>query len=101
MNLEYGLTFFHFNRRFIHYVTNETWAKGGIHDSDNATSRRIDLEMKRKLRRGRYTDLNLYFQSQYFNNTEFYGYCTFPMPGIVVNSDNFFTDGCNIDQKTL
>jgi hypothetical protein len=101
MNEAYGLTFFHFNLRDIDYRTNNTWARGGLHDSPNATDQAIDMDMKRALRRGGYTDLNLYLQSQFEDKSKFIGYCTFPDVGIAVNSTEFFRDGCNIDQKSL
>jgi Pregnancy-associated plasma protein-A len=101
MNLNYGLTFFHFNLLGIDYTVNNTWADGGVPDSEDPLSVQVDLEMKRKLRRGNYAALNLYFQSRYEAGTTWYGYCTFPEADIVTNSTQFYQDGCSVDQKTL
>jgi hypothetical protein len=52
MNVNYGLTFFHFNLREVDYVTNDSWASGGLYNSGNATDVAVDLDMKRTLSRG-------------------------------------------------
>jgi pregnancy-associated plasma protein-A len=101
MNLNFGLTFFHFNLREINYRTNNSWARGGRWDSQIDKEVAVDLEMKRELRRGGYTALNIYFQSQFENETTYIGYATFPEAGIAINSTEFFRDGCNVDQKSL
>jgi Pregnancy-associated plasma protein-A len=102
MNLNYGLTFFHFNLREVHYHMNISWARGGKADPlEDPAGSVIDLDMKRAMRRGSYTSLNIYFQSQYNATTGNLGFCSYPMPGVIPNSTDFFRDGCNVDQLGL
>lgn len=71
-----------FALRGLEFISNDTWATGGD-----------DLAMKRSLRKGSYTSLNIYFQSNLQGNV--LGKCT--LPGIVYpDTDLWYADGCTV-----
>jgi hypothetical protein len=57
-----------------------------------------DLAMRKKLRKGDYKTLNLYFQTDAAEGI--YGLCYYPRE-VKPNSDEFFVDGCNMQHTTL
>ncbi|KIW18294.1 hypothetical protein PV08_02582 [Exophiala spinifera] len=82
-------------------VTNDTWARNGD-----------DANMKRALRRGTYSALNVYYQSllQADSNTPglpagsvLLGFCTLPVAGVYAGMDPaaYALDGCNILSATM
>ncbi|KAL6243536.1 hypothetical protein RBB50_009529 [Rhinocladiella similis] len=85
----------------IDRVTNDTWARNGD-----------DTNMKRTLRRGTYSALNVYYQSLLQSDTNtpglpagstLLGFCTLPMSGVYagVNPAAYVLDGCNILSGTM
>lgn len=80
----YGISF---ALREVNFVVDDAWARG-----------LNELSMKRSLRRGSYTSLNIYFHTDLPGDS--LGKCT--MPGKVApNSDPFFSDGCNVAAGTV
>lgn len=82
-------------------TTNDLWARNGD-----------DLAMKRALRRGSYSSLNIYFQSQLRSNdgspdspsgSTLLGFCTLPAAGITPSTrpSLYAADGCNILSATM
>jgi hypothetical protein len=81
-------------------TTNTTWASNGD-----------DLAMKRALRQGPYSALNLYFQSRLQSNGDdglapgqtLLGYCSLPFDDITTSTpaDVYVDDGCNILSATM
>jgi hypothetical protein len=70
---------------------NDTWARSDYIGNP------IDLDMKRKLRKGDYKTLNLYFLSDYLSGpTRALGYCTLPE-----SPPSILADGCSIDSTTM
>lgn len=85
----------------IDRTTNDTWAANGD-----------DLAMKRTLRRGTYSALNIYYQSQLQTTSEtpgvptgalLLGFCSLPTAGVTRSTlpDSYVVDGCNILSGTL
>ena len=90
-----------FNLRGFDRRTNDTWARNGD-----------DLAMKRALRRGKYSSLNIYYQSklQATPNTPgipagsiLLGFCSLPATGIrtTTAASVYVLDGCNILSSTM
>ncbi|KAG5989994.1 hypothetical protein E4U54_004197, partial [Claviceps lovelessii] len=86
-------------------VLSETYASIGIAFVHKDTSWTIhpnwskdnDEEgMKRSLRRGTYSDLNLYFLKELTGPPGTLGYCNFPAGDVTPTSLLFFLDGCNL-----
>lgn len=71
----------HFNLRGTDRTVNTSWARDGN-----------ELAMKRALRKGGYSALNLYFQQEIGGNL---GYCYFPTT-VTSGSSAFYQDGCSI-----
>ena len=84
---------------------NDTWAKDGA-----------DADMKSALRRGNYSTLNIYFQSDLSNiaagqSSQLLGYCTLPTNVTYVPcstcapreypAQDYVMDGCNIHAGTM
>lgn len=80
---------------------NDTWAANGD-----------DVTMKRALRRGTYSALNIYYQSQLQTTSEtpgvpagaiLLGFCSLPAAGVTrtTTPDSYVIDGCNILSGTL
>lgn len=81
-----------FNLINVTWNTNDAWAMG-----DKA----VDKEMKRALRQGSYSTLNLYFQTDLVGGV--LGQCTLPT-NIADGKENpsvYFSDGCNINAHTM
>ncbi|KAK6369893.1 uncharacterized protein PV06_01761 [Exophiala oligosperma] len=85
----------------IDRVANDTWARNGD-----------DTGMKRSLRKGNYSALNVYYQSLLQANANtpgvpagstLLGFCTLPVSGIVAGVDPsaYVIDGCNILSGTM
>lgn len=71
-----------FALRGLEFIANDTWASGAD-----------ELTMKQTLRKGPYTALNIYFQSNLEGNV--LGKCT--LPGIVYpDTDLWYSDGCTV-----
>lgn len=90
MNGAYGKYGISFALQSIDFTVNDEYAKG-----------KPDTFMpaKRKLRKGSYRDLNLYFVSNLYKNL--LGYCYFPTGNAPRGSDNFIRDGCVILADTI
>ncbi|KAF2815557.1 extracellular metalloprotease [Mytilinidion resinicola] len=82
-------------------VMNSNYAPYGISFSLAGTDKTVDaswavdgaeLAMKKKLRKGDYKALNVYFQKEIGGNL---GYCYFP-DSVSTGSDDFYYDGCSI-----
>lgn len=78
-------------------TTNTTWAQNGD-----------DFNMKASLRRGSYSSLNLYFQTQLAHDpaspstSQFLGFSSLPdNSGKAPRSQAYITDGCNIHAGTM
>lgn len=83
-------------------TTNDSWA-----------ANQDDLAMKRRLRTGSYSALNIYFQTrlQATKNTPgnspigtiLLGYCALPVSGVAASTkkESYIADGCNILSRTL
>lgn len=80
---------------------NDTWAANGD-----------DIGMKRALRRGTYSALNIYYQSQLQATSDtpgvpagavLLGFCSLPAAGVTraTPADNYVIDGCNILSGTM
>lgn len=81
MNSDYADTGFNFTLVDIDWTVNAQWASNN--DDTN-----IALEMKKKLRKGNYNALNMYFSNPW-------SFCTFPM-SVQAGSDDFYRDGCSV-----
>jgi hypothetical protein len=82
MNDNYASTGISFSLKNITRTVNTRWATDGA-----------ELAMKKELRQGDYSALNVYFQTE---ASGYLGYCYFPEPDIVQGSDDFYLDGCTI-----
>ncbi|KAF5638493.1 metalloprotease MEP1 [Fusarium tjaetaba] len=72
------------------YTTNSKWAGGGD-----------EIGMRRELRQGDYSTLNLYFvDTARLGSTSALGYCTFPS-NTTTGSDVFIRDGCVIEAQSV
>ena len=56
--------------------------------------------MKKKLRKGTYQDLNLYYIKN-FQTSGTAGYCYYPIDNIVPGSDAWFLDGCTMNHDVI
>ncbi|CEJ90352.1 hypothetical protein VHEMI06143 [[Torrubiella] hemipterigena] len=81
LNNGYKNTGFQFSLKGTDWTINQQWASNGN-----------DLAMKKKLRKGNYKTLNLYFQKDLQGLN---GYCYYPAK-VTPNTDAFFRDGCNV-----
>ena len=82
-------------------ITNDTWASNGD-----------DLGMKTALRKGSYSSLNIYFQSQLqaganrpgvAAGSTLLGFCSPPASGVISSTPAYYyvTDGCNVLSGTM
>ncbi|KAL6708356.1 hypothetical protein ACN47E_003280 [Coniothyrium glycines] len=85
----YGITF---NLVNVTWSTNDKWAVGATDD---------DNDMKKTLRQGTYSTLNLYFQTDLAGGV--LGRCT--LPSAINNGKTdptvYFNDGCNVNAHTM
>jgi hypothetical protein len=81
-----------FNLINVTWTVNDAWAIGEKADDD---------EMKKSLRQGTYTTLNLYFQTDLAGGV--LGRCTLPSSVAANKADpaTYFTDGCNVNANTM
>jgi hypothetical protein len=86
MNEAYAPHSIHFNLISTDYTINSGWAVDGN-----------ELAMKRALRKGDYSALNLYFQREIGGN---FGYCYYPTTASS-GSTAFYRDGCSILYSTV
>lgn len=84
LNSDYVPTGFQFELKDIDWTVNARWA------ADEDTS-----AMRRKLRKGNYGTLNLYFQDSFVG-----GYCHFPQD-TQTGSSTYWEDGCYISFRTV
>ncbi|OTA99080.1 hypothetical protein M426DRAFT_68492 [Hypoxylon sp. CI-4A] len=82
MNEDYGVHGITFNLVDTDYTVNTNWAADGS-----------ELAMKRALRKGSYSDLNIYFLGNLGGGL--LGYCYFPVETSEGSTD-FYLDGCTI-----
>ena len=95
LNTQYAPFGIVFDLLSITRTTNTAWA-----------SNQNDLAMKRALRRGTYSALNVYFQSSLQETSSgltLLGFCTLPSAGITTATppDSYVDDGCNILSSTI
>jgi hypothetical protein len=76
----------HFNLISTDYTVNSGWASDGN-----------ELAMKRALRKGDYSSLNVYFQREIGGN---FGYCYYPT-STSTGSTQYYLDGCSILYSTV
>ncbi|KAI8943761.1 hypothetical protein NX059_001737 [Plenodomus lindquistii] len=92
LNESYNPYSISFNLINVTWTTNEDWATGGP-DPDTA--------MKKALRQGTYSTLNLYFQTDLAGGS--LGKCT--LPSAVANGKSdptvYWSDGCNVNARTM
>ena len=92
MNSAYNTHDIYFTLRKSDFTTNDKWAAGAT-DSD-------DMAMKKALRQGSYSSLNLYFQSDLAGGV--LGKCTLPTDvGKSPAKSAYAVDGCNIAAGTV
>jgi len=77
---------FTFTLKGTDFTINTSWADDGN-----------ELAMKRQLRKGTYSDLNVYFHRNLGGN---FGYCYFPT-NVASGSSDFYYDGCSILYTTV
>ncbi|KAK6954583.1 hypothetical protein Daesc_004550 [Daldinia eschscholtzii] len=82
MNADYGVHGITFNLVDTDWTVNRNWAADGD-----------ELGMKRALRKGTYSDLNIYFLGDLGGGL--LGYCYFP-DNVSEGSSDFYLDGCTI-----
>ncbi|KAI4111014.1 MAG: hypothetical protein LQ345_006899 [Seirophora villosa] len=82
MNRSYGPSGIAFTLISSDFTVNDRWATGNY-----------DTEMKPKLRKGTYQDLNVYFLSDLGGGL--LGICNFPQ-NVSPGTANFYRDGCNV-----
>ncbi|RSL80500.1 hypothetical protein BHE90_001263 [Fusarium euwallaceae] len=91
MNESYGPHGVNFRLVDTSFTTNANWAAGNG-----------EVAMKRQLRKGDYSTLNLYFVDvAKLDGFEALGYCHFPEPGVTAGSTTFIKDGCVIVAETV
>ncbi|KAJ4322463.1 hypothetical protein N0V84_004819 [Fusarium piperis] len=91
MNESYGPHGVTFNLVDTTFTTNANWAAGNG-----------EVAMKRQLRKGDYSTLNLYFVDvAKLDGFEALGYCHFPESGVTAGSTTFIKDGCVIVAETV
>ncbi|KAK6342929.1 hypothetical protein TWF718_008307 [Orbilia javanica] len=88
MNQHYKQTGIRFNLKETTKTINSEWATA-IYDEDDKT---VELAMKKKLRKGGYAALNMYFRPL---AQGLLGVCVFP-EDIEKDSDDFWLDGCQV-----
>jgi hypothetical protein len=101
MNFAYSKSRFQFRLDGVDRTQNDDWAFGG-----DPNFSPFDAQMKRTLRNGTYSTLNIYFQSGFLNSTKsvglpfgFIGHCSFPLVNLINRHApaDFTLDGCNVD----
>ncbi|KAM0243083.1 hypothetical protein ACHAP5_006964 [Fusarium lateritium] len=91
LNDAYGSHGVTFNLIDSTFTTNANWAAGNG-----------EVAMKRQLRQGDYSTLNLYFTDvAKLDGYEALGYCYFPEPNVSTGSTTFIKDGCVIVAQTV
>ncbi|KAK2591340.1 hypothetical protein QQS21_010964 [Conoideocrella luteorostrata] len=90
MNADYRNMGFQFSLKSIDYTVNKDWASG-----------KNDMAMKKKLRKGNYKTLNLYYVNTVRSSTsgQINGQCYFPTSG--AKGDVLTRDGCTIRQDQM
>ncbi|CAJ2506506.1 Uu.00g006360.m01.CDS01 [Anthostomella pinea] len=83
MNADYSPHGITFNLVSTDWTVNANWAADGA-----------ELAMKKALRKGTYSDLNVYFLGALGDGL--LGYCYFPVAGVTTGSSDFYYDGCSI-----
>lgn len=86
LNEAYAPHSIHFNLIETDYTVNSNWANDGA-----------ELAMKRALRKGGYSALNIYFLRDASGNL---GYCYYPV-ATSAGSNDFYYDGCSIYYATV
>lgn len=87
MNSAFAPQSIHFNLRGTDRTINANWASDGN-----------ELAMKRALRKGTYSALNIYFLKSVGGA---FGYCYFPTGGASPGSNTFYQDGCSVLSSTV
>jgi hypothetical protein len=100
MNKAYSKTRFSFRLDGTDRTNNTDWTKANPAAKGDTEASKWDKAMKKFLRKGSYTTLNLYFQADLLAVNDFYGYSSWP-PTARSPAAKFVSDGCNIDIATL
>lgn len=96
MNKGYAGTGFSFELKDTDYTVNDEWAAIDVTGSDDS----VMMEMKNKLRKGTYSELNVYFISELANGI--LGMCEFPTKEIDTSDPTSYAfDGCLVHGGTL
>jgi hypothetical protein len=96
MNKGYEGSGFSFELKDTDYTTNDAWAAIDVTGSDDS----VMMEMKNALRKGSYSELNVYFISELANGI--LGMCEFPTKEIDASDPTSFAfDGCLVHAGTL
>lgn len=85
MNTRYAPHGISFTQAGADWTVNSGWATDGS-----------ELTMKKALRKGTYSDLNLYF----VQSMDYLGYCYFPV-STSTGTEDFYLDGCTILSTTV
>ncbi|KAF3940984.1 Ulilysin [Dactylella cylindrospora] len=93
MNDHYKSTGISFNLKETTKTVNKEWATFSVDGGSDAT----ELEMKKKLRKGGYDALNVYFRPL---ADGLLGICVFP-EDVEEGSDEFYLDGCQVLHSTV
>lgn len=96
MNEGYAGTGFSFELVDTDFTVNDAWSEIDVTQSDDS----VMMEMKNKLRKGSYSELNVYFISDLANGI--LGMCEFPTKEIDASDPSSFAfDGCLVHGGTL
>jgi len=98
LSADFATSYISFNLRGVTRTVNRTWA---LDDSSQ-----VDLEMKKALRRGTYSTLNIYFLTSIGvsdSGGTLRGDCTLPKAAAEVQpgSSRFYRDGCTVLSYTV
>jgi hypothetical protein len=96
MNQGYAGSGFSFELKDIDYTANDEWAEIDVTSADDS----VMMAMKNKLRKGKYSELNMYFIENLANGI--LGMCEFPTKEIDASDPSSYSfDGCLVHAGTL
>ncbi|KAF3089760.1 hypothetical protein TWF569_001523 [Orbilia oligospora] len=93
MNQDYKQTGIKFDLKETTRTVNKEWATAAVDENDTT----VELAMKKKLRKGGYSALNVYFRPL---GDGLLGICVFP-EDVEEGSDEFWLDGCQVLHSTV
>ncbi|KAK6504249.1 hypothetical protein TWF506_002453 [Arthrobotrys conoides] len=93
MNQDYKQTGIKFDLKETTRTVNKEWATAGVDEKDTT----VELAMKKKLRKGGYSALNIYFRPLVDG---LLGICVFPEE-VAEDSEEFWLDGCQVLHSTV